>query len=82
MKEFILSERALRDYAALSKAVQKRVNKQLVLLLRDIRHPSLRAKKYDEAKDVWQARLNKEYRFYFQIREDIFYILTIIKHPK
>lgn len=82
MKKFILSERALRDYAALSKVVQKRVNKQFVLLLRDLRHPSLRAKKYDETKDIWQARVNKEYRFYFQIREDVFYVLTIIKHPK
>lgn len=39
--------------------------KQTRYLLKDIRHSSLRAKKYDEAHDIWQARLNGGYRFYF-----------------
>jgi plasmid maintenance system killer protein len=30
-------------------------------------HPSLHAKKYDEENDVWQARVNKDWRFYFTI---------------
>ncbi len=77
-----LSERALRDYRAFGAAVQQRIDKQFAFLIRNIRHPSLRAKKYDEAKNVWQARATGEYRFYFQIRGNIIYILTIIKHPK
>lgn len=80
--ELVLSERALRDYSGLSIAVQKRVDKQLAFLIRNLRHPSLRAKKYDEAKNVWQARVTGEYRFYFQIRGHVIHILTIIKHPK
>jgi len=42
----------------------------------------LRAKKYDEANDVWQARVNRSWRFYFAIRGDEYVILSIIPHPK
>lgn len=82
MKKFTLSRRALDDYTGFTKELQKKADKQLSLLVRNFLHPSLRAKKYDEAQDIWQARLTKGHRFYFQIRNDTFYILTIIKHPK
>lgn len=38
--------------------VQKRFGQQLAHLLRDLRHPSLRAKKYNESSGLWQARIN------------------------
>jgi len=47
-----------------------------------LRHPSLRAKKYDEARDIWQARINSGWRFYFKIEEDVYYLLDVIPHPK
>ena len=50
--------------------------------MRRFRHPSLRAKKYDEANDIWQARINQGWRFYFQIQDDIYVILTLIAHRK
>jgi len=51
-------------------------------LEQDLRHPSLRAKKYDEARDLWQARVNKAWRFYFVIQNDTYFIVDIIPHPK
>jgi len=51
-------------------------------LVQDIRHPSLRAKKYDEAQDIWQARVNQDWRFYFQIEGGTYILLDIMKHPK
>jgi plasmid maintenance system killer protein len=51
-------------------------------LEQNLRHPSLRAKKYDERQDLWQARVNKDWRFYFLIRDDIYYIVDITPHPK
>jgi len=62
--------------------VQKAFFKQVKLLERDLRHPSLRAKKYDEALDLWQARVNKDWRFYFNIVNDTYVIRDIIPHPK
>lgn len=67
---------------AASPAVQKAFFKQIGLLERNLRHPSLRAKKYDEAEKVWQARVNRDWRFYFLILDDTYRILKLIPHPK
>ena len=67
-------------YRLLSQETQKKFDKQLAYLLKNMRHPSLRAKKYDETLDIWQARVNGHFRFYFQIRGDTYYILNIRKH--
>ena len=80
--KILFSSRALRDYLALPSVLRKTADKQFDFLLRNIGHPSLHAKKYDEARDVWQGRLTKGYRFYFSIEGDTYQILTIRKHPK
>lgn len=79
---FFLTDRAQNDYDALISRVQKLVDKQIDFLLKDIQYPSLHAKKYDESKNRWQARVNQEYRFYFQIDGDVYVIIAIMKHPK
>lgn len=60
------SERFIRQYSGLSAERKAKFDKQLGFLLTNLRHPSLRAKKYDEARDIWQARVDDDYRFYFQ----------------
>ena len=62
--------------------VRKAFLKQITFLQRDLKHPSLHAKKYDEAKDVWQGRVNRDWRFYFTIRGDTYFIQDVIPHPK
>jgi hypothetical protein len=37
---------------------------------------------YDEAADLWQARVNREWRFYFTIAGDTYRIEDVIPHPK
>jgi hypothetical protein len=49
----------VRSYDAASTRVQKAFDKQAILLLQDFRHPSLRAKKYNETRGIWQARVTK-----------------------
>ena len=63
-------------------AVRKAFFKQVGLLIQNLQHPSLHAKKYDEATDRWQARVNKNWRFYFRIIDDTYHILKLIPHPK
>jgi hypothetical protein len=62
--------------------VQKAFIKQINYLVRNLSHPSLRAKKFDEAKGRWQARVNDDWRFYFTIERDTYRISEIIQHPK
>ena len=51
-------------------------------LLSNFRHPSFRAKKYDEAANIQQARVYDQYGFYFQIHGDTYRIPSITSHPK
>jgi mRNA interferase RelE/StbE len=78
----ILSPTAEESYLKAPPAVQKAFDKQIKFLLQNLHHPSLRAKKYDEANNRWQARVTLSWRFYFKIVGDIYYILDIIPHPK
>ncbi len=77
-----LTAKGQTDYDALPPRLKRAVDKQLRFLLRDLRYPSLKAKKYNESSDVWQARVNDDYRFYFQIIGDIYWIISITPHPK
>ena len=70
-----------RRFADLPRPIQKKFERQVGFLLRDIHHPSLRAKKYMESSDIWQARVDRTYRFFFQISEDTYILLTIAAHP-
>ncbi|MEK7209183.1 MAG: hypothetical protein AAB677_02900 [Patescibacteria group bacterium] len=75
------SKRFLRQLSGLPVVVQKRFEKQLRFLLSNLRHPSLRTKKYDESQGIWQARVDGHYRFYFLIEEDIYALISITSHP-
>jgi hypothetical protein len=48
------SKHFLRNYSKAPKAVREAFDKQSRLLLQDLHHPSLHAKKYDEARGLWQ----------------------------
>jgi plasmid maintenance system killer protein len=63
-------------------SVRKAFFKQVKFLEQNLHHPSLHAKKYDEAKDRWQARVNRDWRFYFTIVDGTYHILKLIPHPK
>lgn len=78
----VFTHRFVRQYAVLSVTRQAKVDKQIGFLLTNLRHPSLRAKKYDEARNIWQARVDNSYRFYFRIEADTYELLSVIAHPK
>lgn len=77
-----LTERLRRSYEAAPPQVRKTFDKQSQPLADNLHHPSLRAKKYDEARGVWQARVNRDWRFYFSIEGDLYTIIGLTPHPK
>ena len=78
----ILTPAAIKNYVEAPKAIQKAFDKQVRLLVENLLHPSLHAKKYDECRDIWQGRVNRGWRFYFTIQEASYIIVSIIPHPK
>jgi len=70
------------NYRGLPLLVQKKFDRQLGYLLRNLHHPSLHAKKYDEAQHIWQARVDGKHRFYFLIERDYYILLSVGSHPK
>lgn len=76
------TDRAQRTLDSLPLPIRKAFHKQTDFLVENLHHPSLRAKKYDEAEDIWQARINRSWRFYFVIEGDMYIIVDLIPHPK
>jgi mRNA-degrading endonuclease RelE of RelBE toxin-antitoxin system len=76
------TDRVLDTLEDAPSAVRKAFQKQLRFLAVNLHHPSLRAKKYDVARDLWQARVNDDWRFYFKIVGDTYGLEEIKKHPK
>ena len=65
-----------------SKEIRQKLYKQVSYLEHNLRYSSLRAKKYSEIENIWQARVNRSYRFYFLIEGDTYVLLDIKQHPK
>jgi mRNA interferase RelE/StbE len=76
------TERFRRSYEDAPGAIQCAFDRRITLLIKNLRHPSLRTKKYDEARDIWQARVNGGWRFDFRISGDTYELLDLIHHPK
>ena len=76
------SDRFKKSYKDTSERVRKDFKKQGTYLLKDLRRPSLHSKKYDEEQGVWQARVNRDWRFYFAIDGDTYWLIDIMAHRK
>jgi len=78
--KLIRTERFKRGLRRFPKSIQRAFYKQAELLLANLTHPSLRAKKYDETIGLWQARINRNTRFYFLIEGDTYILVSVEKH--
>ena len=69
-----------RDFRALSRAQQKRVERSLRLLVANPRHPSLQAKKMEGTQKVWEARVSLSYRITYQLADDALILRRVGTH--
>lgn len=70
------------DFQHLPTQLQRRTEKALRLLVNNLRHPSLRAKKMEGKEDIWEARITRGYRFTFQIRDDEYILRRVGPHEE
>ncbi|MBI2122419.1 MAG: hypothetical protein HYT98_04880 [Candidatus Sungbacteria bacterium] len=68
------------QYAALPENLKRKIDKQIRYLILNLRHPSLHSKKYSETENLWQARIDDNYRFYFKIDYETYILVLIKKH--
>lgn len=68
------------DHAALPATIQDIVDRKLALFLENPRHPSLRVKKMNDPRDIWEGRITRGYRFTFQIAGDTYILRRIGTH--
>lgn len=80
---FQYTARFNRSFEAAPELIQRTFLRKATLLLHNLQHPSLHAKRFPErGHDIWQARVSKDWRFYFTIEGDTYSLLDLIKHPK
>lgn len=79
--KLLFTKTFIQDYQRLFFYIQKQTDRQLTRLVKDVYHSSLRIKKIKDSRDIWEGRINKNYRFTFQIEEDT-YILRQIKKSR
>ena len=69
-----------KNFEKFPKEIREKFYKQSTFMLRDLRHPSLHAKKHDETLGIWQGRVDKNVRFYFLIENDTYIFIDIRYH--
>ena len=74
------TERFKREFQSLPAAIQRRAEKQLSLFLNNPRHPSLRIKKMGGLAALWEGRITRNYRFTFELLEEVCVLRRIGTH--
>ena len=69
-----------RDYKKLPASIQKRTDEKLEFLVQNVSHPSLRVKRIQKYKGVFEGSVTKNYRFFFQVITQGYILLRVGKH--
>jgi mRNA-degrading endonuclease RelE of RelBE toxin-antitoxin system len=74
------SKKFKKDYRSLPKDIQKLADKQLAHLFKNPGHPSLKTKKMQDPREIWEGRINYAYRFTFHWKRKICVLRRIGTH--
>lgn len=78
--ELVLTEKFKKDYKKLSFLIQRQVDDKLKFFSEKPFHPSFRVKKMQGRAGIYEASINMQYRFLFQIDSSACTLLRIGKH--
>ena len=78
----LYTNRFLQSYAGAPPEIRKAFDRRAAFLAKNLLHPSLHSKKYDETQNIWQARITRDWRIYFRIAGQDCYLLDLVAHPK
>lgn len=69
-----------RDYLHLSADIQKRLDAKLNIFITNPFHPSLRSKKMEDPRGIWEVRITMNYRFTFMRDGDTIILRRVGTH--
>jgi mRNA-degrading endonuclease RelE of RelBE toxin-antitoxin system len=69
-----------KEYGNLAPEIQKKADKAFKLMEENFNHPSLKVKIHDKERRIWEARIDREHRFTFQLDGDTVYVRRIGDH--
>lgn len=69
-----------KEYEKLEVLLKDAVDKKLILLLKNPRHPSLRFKKVQGHTGIWEISITMHYRLLLLIENDCYILLRIGTH--
>lgn len=80
--EVLFTEQFEQAYEKLTKDEKRIVRKALTLLGKNPRYPSLRVKKMEGRKNIWEARPSKRLRVIFEMAGDSIFVRNVGEHDK
>lgn len=79
-EQFHCTRDFLKAYNKLPAVIQRKLERQLGMLLENVRYPSLRAKKMTNQPDIWEARVDLYYRFTFDWCDGVIRLRSLGRH--
>ncbi len=73
-------KRFSKEYHALPQDVRERFDKKMQLFMKNPAHSSLRVKKMSGTENIWEASINKNYRWTFGWTKDLVKLRHIGTH--
>ena len=80
--EILFTEQFEQAYEKLTNAEKQSVRKALTLLGDNPKHASLRVKKMQGRKNIWEARPSKRLRMTFEMAGEIIFMRNVGEHDK
>jgi len=77
-----LSNRFVRSYKKLDRAIRLQVDKTLQVMVINPNHPSLRLKRVQGTKDIWEASVNMSIRITLIFSEDTLQLRNVGTHEQ
>jgi len=80
--EILFTEQFEQAYQKLTNAEKRSVRKALTLLSDTPKHPSLRVKKMEGGRNIWDARPSRRLRMTFEMAGEIIFMRNVGEHDK
>jgi mRNA-degrading endonuclease RelE of RelBE toxin-antitoxin system len=83
MPKILLTERFISLYRNLPAAIRKKIDRQIILLADNPRHPSLQTKPIQGTKGIFEARVDINYRLaYERLLDDTLLLRVVARHDE